>query len=892
MRLMEVKLLKEKIMVLDGNSILNRAFYGLQGPKLLSTKDGLYTNAVFGFLNIMFKYLEEEKPDYMCVAFDLKAPTFRHKEYDGYKARRRGMPEELAVQVPIIKELLDAMNIKRIESEGYEADDIIGTVALMAENSGMECAIITGDRDSLQLVSGSTYARIVSTRRSGHNETEKYDHGAVVGRYGITPDKLIDVKGLMGDASDDIPGVPGIGEKTALNLIRQFGSMENLYENLGHVDNRNIADKLAEYREQAFLSRRLATIKRDVPVDLNICDMKIVPYDSEKLYELLSRLEFKSVIQKLNLSPSTMKREQYVLDDIRTVGSIESLREVIGEIRQAGTVSIHMLLTGRESSSQEVMGIAIALNEKQAVYISPCGSFAQDLVLSEMKSVLEDESIRKVGHDFKSMLVFLKTKGIEMKGIHVDTMIGYYLIEPARESYRLEEIAREILSFEIPMTEPGDINAANSACAAAAVILKLSRVIADRVSGNGQDELLYGVEIPLIYVLADMEFNGFKVDVEGLKKFSAELDNRIGHLVNNIYMLAGEEFNINSTKQLGTVLFDKLKLPAVKKTKTGYSTDVEVLEQLAPRHEIVSQILEYRQLMKLKTTYVDGLLSVVNPSTGKVHSKFNQTVTVTGRISSTEPNLQNIPIRLEMGRNIRKVFVASDANHVLIDADYSQIELRVLAHITGDSGLVEAFRKGDDIHTLTASQFFGVPPESVTPFMRGRAKTVNFSVIYGIGAYSLSRDLGVTRGEAERYIVSYLDRYPGVKDYMSSIIRQARDTGYVTTIFNRRRYIPELRSPNFNIKSFGERVAMNTPIQGSAADIIKIAMVKVYREMRRRNLKSKLILQVHDELIIDTYKDEVEEIKLLLKECMENAVELKVPLVTEVRTGGSWYETK
>lgn len=882
--------MKEKIMVLDGNSILNRAFYGLQGPKLLSTRDGLYTNAVFGFLNIMLKYFEEEKPDYVCVAFDLKAPTFRHKEYDGYKARRKGMPEELAVQVPIVKELLDAMNIKRLESEGYEADDIIGAVSLTAENSGIECVIITGDRDSLQLVSRSTYAKIVSTR-GGHNETEKYDYDAVVSKYGVTPDRLIDVKGLMGDPSDNIPGVPGIGEKTALDLIKQFGSMENLYENIGSISNRNIADKLAEHREQAFLSRRLATIERNVPVDLDICGMKVVPYDSEKLYELLNRLEFKSVIQKLNLSPQA-KREQYRLDNIRTVGNTEGLDEVIAKIRDAGTFSIHMLLTGGNVFSQTVVGIAVALNENEAVYISPCGGFTQDLILTEMKSVLEDENIRKVGHDFKSMLVFLKTKGIEMQGIYIDTMIGYYLLEPARESYRIEEIVREVLSLEIPVAQPDDINAANSACTAAAVILKLSHVIAERISENGQDGLMHNVEVPLIYVLADMEFNGFKVDVEGLKKFSSELDERIGHLVNNIYMLAGEEFNINSTKQLGTVLFDKLKLPVVKKTKTGYSTDVEVLEQLAARHEIVSQILEYRQLAKLKTTYAEGLMNVVNPSTGKIHSKFNQTVTVTGRISSTEPNLQNIPIRLEMGRNIRRVFVASDSGHVLTDADYSQIELRVLAHITNDSALIEAFRKGEDIHTLTASQLFGVPPENVTPFMRNRAKTVNFSVIYGIGAYSLSRDLGVTRGEAERYIGSYLDRYPGVKDYMGNIIRQARDQGYVTTIFNRRRYIPELRSTNFNIKSFGERVAMNTPIQGSAADIIKIAMVRVYREIKRRNLKSRLILQVHDELIIDTHRDEVEEVKLLLKECMENAVELKVPLIAEVRTGGNWYETK
>jgi DNA polymerase-1 len=892
----------EKLMLVDGNSILNRAFYGLRGRQLLATSDGLYTNAVYGFINMLNKYMEEEDPQYLCVAFDLKEPTFRHKEFDGYKANRKGMPEELAVQVPVTKEVLNAMNIKTIEYSGYEADDILGSLSLCAEEKGMEVIILTGDRDSLQLAGKTTRIKIPVTR-SGKTETEEYDYNKVVEQYGVTPEQYIDVKGLMGDQSDNIPGVPGIGEKTALRLIRKFKSIENIYENLCEVDKKGVKEKLEANKDIAFLSRRIARIERHMPYMCDIEDLKRCQFNEDKLYELFRRLEFNSLIERFNLGENIcIKTSSCDARCIREPEELESVKELILSKEE---VSLFYIMDKINNKSVNPVGLALSCADGEAFYIELKNRSVEEAFLKGFKGILENESIKKCGHDMKNLITYLKTKGIRLKGLGFDTMIAAYIINPSRDTYTVSQLSEEYLKKLVQSLEEmsgkgkshvyyADLPLERVSSAAGAyseAIFELRTVMDKIITENNQRELYYDIELPLVEVLADMEYHGFKVDAGGLKSFSAELEGRINSLTVEIYEIAGEEFNINSPKQLGNILFERLSLPIIKKTKTGYSTDAEVLEQLEPQHEIISKILEYRQLVKLKSTYVEGLLNLINPDTGKIHSSFNQTVTATGRISSTEPNLQNIPIKLEMGRKIRKVFVPENEKFILLDADYSQIELRVLAHITGDQNLVSAFKNNEDIHTTTASRLFGLPKEDVTPLMRYRAKTVNFSIIYGIGEFSLSKDLGITRKEASRYIKEYLDNYPGVRGYMQRIVEQAREEGFVVTLFNRRRYLPEIRSKNFNIRSFGERIAMNTPIQGSAADIIKIAMVKVYKKLLSEKLKSRLILQVHDELIIEASIDEKERVSQILKESMEKAVELTVPLVVEVKTGRNWYET-
>lgn len=893
-----------KLMIIDGNSILNRAFYGIQGPQLLATSDGLFTNAVFGFLNILYRYLDEENPQYLCVAFDLKAPTFRHKEYEGYKAKRKGMPGELAVQVPVIKEVLDAMNIKRLESEGYEADDIIGSVSLCAEKKGMEVVIVTGDRDSFQLASAVTRIKMPTTK-GGKTETEEYDYNKIVERYGVTPTQFIDVKGLMGDASDNIPGVPGIGEKTALDLIIKFGSIENLYRSMEQVDKKSVKEKLTANQSLAFMSKRLATIERNMSGLCQIEDLLRREFDQEKLYSLFKRLEFKTYIEKFKLSGPVSERIN-VSKEVGVISHLDGIKGLKEEILFKKEFSLFYLIDRFEAYTNRLVGMGISCEEDKTFYIDLKEKEKEDEFLKEFKDIFEDPAIKKYGHDLKSLIVYFKNKGIQLKGLVFDTMIAAYIVNPSKDTYKVSELAEEYLKISIePIEElmgrgknftlfgnmPLD-KLSGVAGMHAEVILAMWNDVDKVLEENEQQNLYYHIELPLIEVLADMEYRGFKVNLEGLKTFSSELEGRINVLNDEICRLAGESFNINSTKQLGVILFEKLKLPVIKKTKTGYSTDAEVLEQLASQHEIVLKILEYRQLMKLKSTYVEGLMNVIHPSTGKIHSSFNQTVTVTGRISSTEPNLQNIPIKLEMGREIRKVFIPSDENYLLADADYSQIELRVLAHITNDENMIDAFKNNEDIHTTTAAKVFGVPKEQVTSLLRARAKAVNFGIVYGIGDFSLSKDLGITRKEARKYIDEYLNKYSSVRQYMHDIVQQGKEFGFVTTLFNRRRYLPELKSSNFNIRSFGERIAMNTPIQGSAADIIKIAMVKVYQELEKRNLKSHLILQVHDELIVETHKDEKEAVSMILKECMEKAALLDVPLSVEVKTGSNWYETK
>jgi len=894
----------KKLMLIDGNSILNRAYYGIGGKTLLSTSDGLYTNAVYGFLNILNKFLEEENPDYLCVAFDLKAPTFRHKEYEGYKANRKGMPEELAVQVPVMKDVLDAMNIKRVEIEGYEADDIIGSLSLFGENNNLQVVVVTGDRDALQLASRTTRIKIPTTK-AGKTITNEYDYDAVLEKFGVEPVKLIDVKALMGDTSDNIPGVPGIGEKTALELIKNFGYLEELYENIDKVEKKSVKAKLEEYKDQAFLCKRLAAINRNIDYPFDIEEFKRREPDREKLYELFKRLEFNSLIAKFGLDEMPAKRNA-ISKTVRFIEREEDLHELVKTLYSQESISIYHLIDKIGTFESRLTGIAFSWGEDKSVYVPLNRNITEDGFFALFRELFEDEKVKKCGHDIKSFIVYLKNKGMELNGLAFDTMVGAYLINPSKETYTVAELASEYLNVDIrPIEELSgkgknfvpyfkmDINDISSVAGLhAEILLSLWKALNILIENNGQHELYYNIELPLVEVLADMEYQGFKVNINELKDYSRELEEKIDKVTESIYQMAGEEFNINSTKQLGVILFEKLKLPVIKKTKTGYSTDAEVLEELSGKHEIIESILEYRQLVKLKSTYVEGLINVINPYTNKIHSNFNQTVTSTGRISSTEPNLQNIPVKLEIGRKIRKVFVPRDENYILMDADYSQIELRVLAHITGDENMISAFRNNLDIHTKTASEVFGVPQDEVTPAMRASAKAVNFGIVYGIGDFSLAKDLGITRKQARNYIDQYLNKYPKVKEYMHNIVEKAKEQGFVTTLFNRRRYLPELKSKNFTVRSFGERIAMNTPIQGSAADIIKIAMVKVYKRLKSENLKSRLILQVHDELLIETLISEKEQVAKILKESMENAADLLVPLSVEVKYGKNWYEAK
>lgn len=915
-------------MLIDGNSILNRAFYGLSGSNMLKTSSGIYTNAIFGFLNILKKYMDEETPDYLCVAFDVRAKTFRHQEFENYKAQRKGMPDDLAVQFPIMKDILDAMNIKRIEIEGYEGDDIIGTLSKEGEDAGLEVVIVTGDKDSLQLISKTTRVKLPVTR-AGKTETEEYTIEKFGEKYGIDPDSFIDVKGLMGDSSDNIPGVAGIGEKTALDLIKQFGSIENIYDRIEEVAKPGIKQKLINDKDMAFLSKRLATIKRDIFGIWEQDQFELKGYNTSRLKAIFENLQFKSMITKfklentvsekgieaytpaiiendiLNENESGNVKEKIKLpDDIRILSTIEALQDYKNEIIQAGEIALHAYIERSSQFENKITDIAITAKGKMPVYVELRKSKMKEDFFTIFKDILESESIGKYIHDAKSFMSVLKKNGIDLGGLKFDTMTAAYLCEPASANYEIkgllssylnvdeEDISRgkdklkEMTLFDIELDKDEALNIGRISW----LIFKLSDLLKVMIEENGQDELYYHVEMPLSFVLADMENWGFKVNEDALRQLSDMLSIKLAELEKQIHELAGETFNINSPKQLGHILFEKLGLKSARKTKTGYSTDAEVLEGLASSHEIVAKIVEFRQLSKLKSTYADGLRNVINPITGKIHSNFNQTVTVTGRISSTEPNLQNIPIRLELGREIRKVFIPSSDEYILTDADYSQIELRVLAHISGDENMIDAFNNNEDIHTTTASRVFGVPIDEMTPTIRNRAKAVNFGIVYGIGEFSLAKDLGISRKEAKEYIDGYLSKYAGIKAYMTDTVEKGKADGFVTTLLNRRRYLPELKSSNHNVRAFGERVAMNTPIQGSAADIIKIAMVSVYKALKDGKFKSRLILQVHDELIIETHVDEKDKVERLLKDCMEKAIDLKVPMTVDVKSGRTWFE--
>ena len=865
----------KKLLILDSNSILNRAFYGV---RYLSARDGTPTNAIYGFLNILLKLIKEQEPDYICAAFDVKAPTFRHKQYEGYKAQRKPMPEGLAAQMPLAKDVLRAMGVTILEKEGYEADDIIGTVARLCEESEISCFIATGDKDDLQLASDKTKV-ILTVTKSGYNETIIYDDKAVKENYRVTPTEFIDVKALMGDPSDNIPGVKGVGEKTAMSLIEKHHSIEYIYENIDGIGLKGaMLQKMKDGREMAFMSKELATINRNTPIEFNAEECVFDGFENNgELYEILKRLELNSIIKKLDLSggDNVKENEDIFKDFSYQVGDKNMI--------SGDKVTVVLDFDGDNISSAAVGAgnNAVVLNEQD-----------------DIKELLEDDSIAKVMFDVKEAIVKLNGR-IDIKNISDDTAIAAYLVDPAKNEYTIEKLASEYFGTVIEKPEVKQLSLLDDVetdrseylakCAVALGVL--NERIGDKIKENGQEKLYHEVELPLVTVLAHLEINGFLVDDNQLKEFADKLGEKIDALTNEIYMLAGEEFNINSPKQLGVILFEKLELKPVKKTKTGYATNADVLEKLRDKHPIVNFIMEYRQLAKLKSTYCDGLRAVVNPNTHRIHSVFTQTVTVTGRLSSTEPNLQNIPTRTELGREIRKMFVAKEG-YVLVDADYSQIELRVLAHIANDETMINAFRNNEDIHAVTASQVLGIPLEDVTKEQRSSAKAVNFGIVYGIGEFSLAQDLHISVKEAKAYIESYLEKYHGVRNYMESIKEQAKKDGYVKTMLNRIRYIPELKSPNYNIRQFGERVALNTPIQGTAADIIKLAMVRVDNRLINEGLKSKLILQVHDELIVEAHKDEVDKVKQILSEEMQSAMELNVPLKVDMSTGHSWYDAK
>ncbi len=876
----------KNLLIIDGNSIINRAFYGI---RLLSNKHGLFTNAIYGFLKIMLKHIDVLKPDYICVAFDLKAPTFRHKMYDGYKAQRKGMPNELRMQMPVMKEVLSAMNIAALEKEGFEADDIIGTVSRMCDEEGIKCHILTGDRDDLQLASDTTDVLLTITK-GGATTTEVYDAKRVLKEYGVTPLEFVDVKALMGDSSDNVPGVKGIGEKTAFSYIQKFKSIEKLYENLDDEIIKPAARKKleADY-DMAILSKKLCTIDRYVPLEKSTDEFIKKEYDIPRLTELFINLEFGEFLKSIS---SSSDKEDILQAEFEIVSS-----DALGSLMSDAEGDFVYRLYGKKC----IEGFAFKKGNK--VYL--CLSSDKDderNIANAIKPIFENENINKVSCDIKHSITTLSKYGIAFDKAYFDIGIGAYIINPSKSSYSASSVALDLLSVSIPdekdvlksgkilLSDVDEKELSDFVRGEVCAIEKLKPFEEEKIIADGQEKLLFDIELPLVCVLADMEITGFKIDKDALQSFTSSLTEKIKALEEKIFSLAGESFNINSTKQLGVILFEKLGLKVIKKTKTGYSTDSAVLEKLLGKHEIIENIIEYRRATKLKSTYGDGLLAVINDETGRIHSSFNQTVTTTGRISSTEPNLQNIPMRREEGREIRKMFVPQSSDYILTDADYSQIELRILSHISNDEVMTEAFLNGEDIHASTASKVFGVAMEDVTPLLRTRAKAVNFGIVYGMGEYSLSQDLHISVKEAKDYIASYFDKFEGVKKYLDKTIADAKENGFVTTMFGRRRYIPEIASSNFMTRSFGERVAMNTPIQGSAADIIKIAMVNVHKELKKRNLQSRLILQVHDELIIETKKDEADEVRELLTECMKNAADLKCGLLAETGIGNTWYE--
>ena len=876
-----------KIMVIDGNSILNRAYFGIRN---LSNHEGTPTNAVYGFLSTLFKQEDEEKPDRIVVCFDVKEKTFRHKKFDFYKATRKPMEENLAVQLPIIKEVLDALGIVRCELAGYEADDLLGTISRRANEHGDECVVLTGDRDSLQLAGGGTVVRLVKSSQ-GKTTYTSYTTEKFREEYGFDPIRLIDLKSLMGDSSDNIPGVKGVGEKSAMQLLHDFGSLDGIYE---HIDDerikKGVRTKLLADEQSARDSYWLATIDRNVPLELDVENLPEPKMDKAALYALLTRLEFDQFIRRLGLTEEQAPAAQLAVPACRAVSSAFEAFTLLDSLTESDRV---FALTGK------TVRVLCLMDGEEAycLYADDMGEAWNDVLAR-----LFDGSINLALHDAKDTIKLLLQSGLDPRGISFDTALAAYLIDPTQSSYELPRLALACCNAMLPdldLDDPaalsplGGREATEGAAARyLAAMREIFREMNDKIEQFGMRKLYYEIELPLERVLAEMENAGCAVAPEELRTFGERLETRIRDLVDGIYQDAGAEFNINSPRQLGEVLFERLGLPAPKKTKTGYSTSAEVLERLRDEHPIIAHILEYRRLTKLKSTYVDGLLAVVDPKDNRIHTHFQQMVTATGRLSSTDPNLQNIPVRTELGRELRRMFVAPDKDHVLIDADYSQIELRVLAHISQDKHMIGAFVAGQDIHAATASKVYHLPLDEITSAMRSSCKAVNFGIVYGISDFSLAQDIGVSRKEAAEFIKTYLDSYPGIENYMESIKQTAREQGYVTTLFGRRRAVPDIDSKNFNVRSAAERIAMNTPIQGTAADIIKIAMVRVRDRLKREGLESRLILQVHDELILEAPLREKDAAAKILTEEMESAFKMDAPLVAEANCGASWYEAK
>ena len=892
-----------KLVLIDGNSIMNRAFYGIMGSKMLTTKDGKYTNAIYGFLAILFNIIDDLKPEYMAVAFDVKGKLKRKELFEGYKANRHGMPEELAEQMPVIKDVLRAMNIDILEKEGYEGDDILGTLAKFGEKKGLEVTILSGDRDTFQLASDNITIRIPRTK-AGKTETENYNREKIIEEYGIEPKQLIEVKALQGDTSDNIPGVPGIGPKTALSLIQKYHSVKELYEKIekGKDDLKGKQkENIIANKEMAELSRTLGQIDTKVPLDQKLEDLKVEEWDRPKVLELFEELRFQRYIDKFSLRTAenvNVKKEENQKIEIIETDKVPDLN---------GKLYYYLELEDNNNEEniikKDIVGIGMYSNEK-LYYISKSAEFEKIL-----KEIFENEKIEKYGYNLAEDYILLKQTGITMKNIVYDQKVATYILEPTSKldidiivrdyleinnselfsAQGIDEESKQTSLFDAPKEE--NQLSKMKCCIYAKEIYQLSEITLKKLQEADEIELFKNIDMPTVEVLAEMQWNGMYLDVNELENYGDMLKTRLNSLTDEIYKLCGEEFNINSPKQLGEVLFEKLKLPVVKKTKNGYSTDVDVLEKLVEEHPVIEKLLEYRQLMKLNSTYVEGMKVYVNPKTKRIHSFFHQTITATGRISSTEPNLQNIPTRFELGKQLRKVFKPAE-NCIYIDADYSQIELRVLAHISNDEHMIQAFKNGEDIHKQAASKVFNIPIDEVTKEQRNSAKAVNFGIVYGISDFGLGEQLHISRKQAKQYIDQYLELYSGIKQFMTNIVEEAKEKGYVETEFKRRRYIPELKSNNYMVRQFGQRAAMNTPIQGTAADIMKIAMINVLKEIKLRNLKSKIVLQVHDEMMIEAPIDEAEEIKEILKNKMENATQLKVPLIAEISEATNWYDCK
>lgn len=887
----------KKIAIIDGNSLINRAYYAMKNPMI--TKEGIYTQGIFGFLNMIDKIKRDYEPEYMAIAFDLKAPTFRHKEYDAYKAGRKKMPPELAMQIPLLKDVLSAMNIKQLELEGFEADDIIGTVARGAEEYGLEPYIITGDKDELQLATDKV--KVIITRK-GVSEFEIYDKQAMIDKYGFTPSQFIDFKGLMGDQSDNIPGIPGVGEKTAAKLILEFGSVENLIENYESIKQKGLRTKVEENAQLAVMSKRLATINVNVPIELNFEEFLLREPDYDRLIDIYKKLEFNKFLKKLQITDSgddvDEKTDSMMYKDTSSfekilVNSSRSLEN----ISLRGETVLKVFGDGNHLKKPEIEGIA-AINDDKYYYFD-----CRDM--DEIYSWLAEQDISFIGHGLKNDYFMLMSRGIRSFDTNFDTAVVQYVIDSGRSNYSLTLLTNEYLHSSVK--EEKEFAAENSQmdlftdnvkaymdygfeiCSA---VLNIKEAQQGILRKEGLEKVAYEVELPLVEVMASMENEGFKADRSYLEEFGDTLAGEIDNLSNKIIEMAGEEFNINSPVQLGEILFEKLGLPSGKKTKRGYSTSADILEKIKDKHPIVPAVLEYRTLAKLKSTYIDGMIPLIDPEDSRIHAHFNQTVTTTGRISCTEPNLQNIPIRQELGRKLRKAFVPDNDSCMLVGADYSQIELRVLAYMSGDEGLICAFNNGEDIHRATAANVLGVSEDEITVEERSRAKAVNFGVIYGMSSFGLSSELNITRKDADEYIKAYFEKHEAVKEFMDSQVEFCKENGYVNTIMGRKRYIKEIHASAFNVREVGKRLAMNTPIQGSAADIIKLAMIKVYNALRENNLKSKLILQIHDELIINTYDDERAAVEKLLTENMESAFEMAVNLKADLNEGSNWYELK